>query len=43
MLKRENEFEKDGKIEEIKNKYNIEELFNEVVLENKVNTKEEKK
>ena len=37
MLKRENEFEKDGKMEEIKNKYNIEELFEEIVL------KEEKK
>lgn len=41
MLKRENEFEKDGKMEEIKNKYNIEELFKEVVLEEKL-SKEEK-
>lgn len=30
MLKRENEFEKDKRIEEMNNKYNIEELLEEM-------------
>lgn len=32
MLKRENEFENDGKMKEIKKKYNIDELFENIVL-----------
>lgn len=37
MLKRENDFEKNDKMEEINHKYNLEELFNSIVL----NTEEE--
>lgn len=32
MLKRENEFEKNKKIEEMKNQYNLDELFEKIVL-----------
>ena len=33
MLKRENDTEKNKKLEEFNSKYNIEELFNNIVLE----------
>lgn len=32
MLKRENEFENDGKMKEMKDKYNFQELFENIVL-----------
>ena len=35
MLKRENHFEENDKMEEIKSKYNLEELFNTIVKEEK--------
>lgn len=42
MLKRENDTEKNKKLEELNSKYNIEELFNNIVLENNKNEKESK-
>lgn len=42
MLKRENDTEKNKKLEEFNSKYNIEELFNNIVLENNKNEKESK-
>lgn len=42
MLKRENDTEKNKKLEEFNSKYNIEELFNNIILENSKNEKESK-
>ena len=42
MLKRENDTEKNKKLEEFNSKYNIEELFNNIVLENNKIEKESK-
>lgn len=42
MLKRENDTEKNKKLEEFNSKYNIEELFNNIVSENNKNEKESK-
>lgn len=41
MLKRENEFEKNKQMEEMEKKYNIEELFQNIVLKEE-NEKKEK-
>lgn len=41
MLKRENDFENDDKMDDMKSKYNIEELFSQIVLKEDDN-KEEK-
>ena len=44
MLKRENDFDKDDKMEAINSKYNLEELFNTIVLnkEEKTDKRREK-
>lgn len=42
MLKRENDFEKDKQMEEIEQKYNIGELFNEIVLKGQEQEEEKK-
>ena len=45
MLKRENDTEKNKKLQEFNSKFNVEELFNNIVLEDKekISTKKENK